>query len=86
MSKSMKGINAIEKVKLVEEYLSGKISRSAAIKKVGINESTFRLWIRLYRTSGTTALLPLKKNKYYSKELKIKVVKEYLSSNGVSIK
>jgi len=79
MSKSGKGINAVDKVKFVEQYLKGCISQSVAAKKIGVSQATFQVWIRLYNTGGPVALLPQKKNQRYSKELKINAVNEYLN-------
>lgn len=82
MSKSMKGIDAVEKVKFVERYLNGKVSINSAAKEIDIGTATFRMWIRLYETEGPTALLPQKGNQYYSKELKRKAVNDYLNGTG----
>lgn len=82
MSKSMKGIDAVTKVKLVERYLNGEVSIGSAAKEIGIETATFRMWIRLYETEGSTALLPQKGNQSYSKELKRKAVNDYLNETG----
>lgn len=82
MSKSMNGIDTIEKVKFVERYLNGEISVSSAAKEISIDRATFLMWIRLYETEGPTALLPQKGNQYYSKELKQDAVNDYLNGTG----
>lgn len=82
MSKSMKGIDAVKKVKLVEQYLNGEVSIGSAAKEIGIGTSTFRMWIRLYKTEGPTALLPQKRNQSYSIELKRKAVSDYRNGTG----
>lgn len=78
----MKGIDAVEKVKLVERYLNGEVSISSVAKDISLSSATFRMWIRLYETEGPTALLPQKENQYYSKELKWRAVNDYLNGTG----
>ena len=82
MSKSMKSISAVDKVRIVERYLKGEISQGRAAKEVGVRKATIARWIGLYKSEGPKALLPQKKNRNYSKELKLKAINEYLSDEG----
>jgi transposase-like protein len=82
MSKSKKGIPAEDKVRLVEKYLKGEISRAYAAKGASVEPGTITLWARLYMADGPTALMDQKQNKKYPTELKLKAVTEYLSGAG----
>ncbi len=82
MSRSMKGIPAEDKVRLVEKYLKGEISRAHAARVASVVPGTITLWARLYGADGPTALMDQKQNKKYSTELKLKAVTEYLSGAG----
>lgn len=82
MSKSKKGIPAEDKVRLVEKYLKGEISRAKAAKAASVEPGTITLWARLYMADGPTDLMDQKQNKKYSTELKLKAVTEYLSGTG----
>lgn len=82
MSRSMKGISAEDKLRLIEKYLKGEKSKSNTAKEASAHPSTIALWARLYVTDGPTALMAQKQNKKYSAELKLKVVTEYLSGAG----
>lgn len=67
-----------EKITAVEAYLRGELGSTEAIRKFGINMSTWRMWIRLYETRGAEGLIPSAKLRRYSAELKMQVVQEYL--------
>lgn len=78
MSRKSK-IDAVNKVKIVEQYLNGELSQKGAAKKCGVNKRSVQDWIRLYKTEGPEGLLSPKANKRYSKELKLQAVHAYLS-------
>ena len=82
MSRSKKGIPTEDKVRLVEKYLKGEISRAYAAKETNVEPSTITLWARLYMADGPTALMDQKQNIKYSTELKLKAVMEYLTGTG----
>ena len=80
---SRKGItDSLEKVKIVENILSGETGVSESSRLAGVSRSTIQQWQDLYLTEGPTALLKQKSNRVYAKELKLKVVIEYLSGQG----
>lgn len=68
-----------EKVRIVEDYLAGKIGFRSTCEKMRIGQTTLKLWIRLYKTRGVDGLTPTSKERKYSVELKETVVKEYLT-------
>ena len=80
---SRKGItDSLEKVKIVENILAGETGVSESSQLAGVSRSTIQRWQDLYLTEGPTALLKQKSNRVYSKEIKLKVVIEYLSGQG----
>lgn len=81
MSKDRK-IPGEEKVRLVREYLSGRISQKQATKETGISKASFQTWIRLYEVEGDAAFIPGKEKHVYSPETKLAAVKSYLAGEG----
>ena len=75
-------VNPEEKVRVVQDCLSGKKSHSQAGKETGVDESTVRLWIHRYLAEGEAAFLPADRNRVYSPELKQHAVEDYLSGKG----
>ena len=71
-------IGAEEKVKIIREYLSGKIGMCEAARRGGVNKTTMVQWVRNYKADGIDAFLP-HKNRVYSAEQKWQAVKDYLS-------
>lgn len=71
-----------EKIKLVEQYMSGAISQHEISRITGLDLSSIQGWICKYKAEGSVAFFPANKNRKYTPELKEKVVKEYLSGNG----
>ena len=71
-------IGAEEKVKIIREYLSGKIGMCEAARRGGVNKTTMVQRVRNYKADGIDAFLP-HKNRVYSAEQKRQAVKDYLS-------
>lgn len=71
-------IGAEEKVKIIREYLSGKMGMCEAARRGGVNKTTMVQWVRNYKADGIDAFLP-HKNRVYSAEQKWQAVKDYLS-------
>lgn len=71
-------IGAEEKVKIIREYLRGKIGMCEAARRGGVNKTTMVQWVRNYKADGIDAFLP-HKNRVYSAEQKWQAVKDYLS-------
>ncbi len=72
-------ISIEEKVKVIQEYLNGKVGYRDSVKRGGCNETTFRWWGRRYQTEGVDAFLPHERNRYYPPELKERAVGDYLA-------
>ncbi|EGO62967.1 hypothetical protein ALO_15407 [Acetonema longum DSM 6540] len=75
-------LSAEEKLRIVEEYLSGKMGQKEACKRGGIVWATLQRWVSRYRTEGPTGFLPQERNRRYSKETKHRAVLEYLAGKG----
>lgn len=77
---------AEEKVFLVEEYLSGRMTGREAARRAGVGKSTMQSWISRYRMEGIVALGQdgNQEKRRYDRETKRKVVEEYLSGRGSS--
>ena len=83
MSRKSK-IDPSEKAKIVEKILVGEIGVREAARSIGVEPATIRDWRNLYLSEGPTALMDQKRDRSYSKELKLKVVNEYLSGSTSS--
>jgi len=71
------------RLKAVEDYFNGVRSVSDIAKDLSIaSEQTIRNWIIMYRALGSSAFITRSSNQSYTKELKIKVVEEYLDGKG----
>ena len=81
MSRTAK-VEASKKLQIVEEYLSGKISRSEAGRKSGVDGATVGKWASRYKAEGAEGLIAAAKNKTYTKETKLFAVIDYLSGKG----
>ena len=84
MSRKSK-IDPALKVELVEKYLRDEIGIREAARQAGLScngTDAFRKWINIYRNEGPAGLLEQEHNKYYSQELKIAAVNDYLDGTG----
>ncbi len=81
MSRKAKIIPEV-KIKEVEDYLDGKTSVLDISRKLFVDKSTVRSWIRNYRAEGSGGLMNKSYNKSYSKEFKIQAVNDYLDGKG----
>ena len=70
-----------EKVKIIQDYLEGTISKSEAARRGGVARDTIEQWARNYESDGEYAFL-LHKNRVYSPEIKRQAVEDYLSGVG----
>lgn len=68
-----------EKIKVVEECLSGHDSICGLARKYGVSDTTIWNWVRLYKACGAEGLTPAAKMRKYSVEVKTCAVEEYLS-------
>ena len=71
-----------EKVKIVRRYLAGEVSMSGAAAEVSVAGKTIQQWAMQYELEGPGAFLPNRRNRVYSRELKLQAVQDYLSGKG----
>ena len=71
-----------EKIKAVSECLEGKISEYGCAKMCGVGVQTLRNWIRLYKFRGEQGLIPSRKTRKYSVELKVQAIQDYQGNKG----
>ena len=68
------------KMKLVKEYLEGKIGYRELAKKYNIpDKHTIRTWVNAYQSQGYDGLKASRKNNSYTLEFKLNVVNLYLT-------
>jgi transposase-like protein len=72
-------IETDEKIAVVEAYLQGELGRAEALKRCGICDKTFQLWVMRFKTQGREGLEVCQRARNYDPALKVKVVQEYLS-------
>lgn len=70
------------KIKIVEDYLDGRIRAASVNQEYDISTSTLRVWVNQYQTQGPQGLVPKLRITSYPAELKQQVVQEYLSGKG----
>lgn len=71
-----------EKIRIVNEYISGQISLRRGAEQAGVDVRTVSDWVHLYSIGGSEALRPPEHLTEYSPELKLNAVKDYLSGQG----
>lgn len=81
MSRKSK-IDPVLKIKAVEDILVGKKGVCEVARELRVDESTVRGWRLIYLSGGPTALANQSRNKVYSKEIKLKAVRDYLDHKG----
>lgn len=71
-----------QKVRVVEEYLAGKLSPSEFERKYGSVPRVLNDWVQLYEMRGIAGLTPATHLRKYSPETKRSAVTDYLNSAG----
>ncbi len=80
---SKKGqISIEEKVKVIEEYLDGKVGYMESVERGQCSKATFEWWVGQYQAEGIGAFLPQEQRRCYPPELKLKAVRDYLAGEG----
>ena len=80
MPRKMK-IEAGEIAELVRQHLAGEIGVNEAGRQAGVDKKTMRRWIARSESEGIDGLLPQRKNRVYSLELKLEAVRSYLAGD-----
>lgn len=71
-----------KKISAVESYLLGSKSTKVLSKELNVGTSTVGEWVRKYKAWGPSGLFPLSNPSRYTKEIKIKAVKEFIAEKG----
>ena len=87
---SREKVTVEERIEAAKACAEGRASQAEAARKLGVNRSSVKEWVRRYRAQGVSAFQKQEHNTVYSKELKAAAVKEYLSGKdsleGISAK
>ena len=70
------------RIKSARSVVEGEKSITEAAKELGVNSSSLRRWVYMYREHGANAFLDTGKNKVYSEEIRLKAVHAYLDGEG----
>lgn len=73
-----------EKVQAILDYKNGIRGKAQICNDLGLSKSgeVFYRWLRKYDKYGESAFYPKERNKSYSKELKEKIIQDYLDGRG----
>lgn len=71
-----------DKLRAMDDYLSGRRTLAQICFDLQINKSSFKSWIRKYKTNGAQGLHPLTDNTYYPETVKLQAVTDYLKGLG----
>lgn len=74
-----------QRVKACEDYLNGKGTYGSIGNELGTCKNTVGKWVYRYKSHGLNASVTNNINKSYTQEIKIQVVKEYLTGYGSNI-
>ena len=74
-----------EKEKAVIDYINGNRTRAQICKDLNISTRTIQDWAGIYNKHGIAGFQRKRKNSSYSKEFKLKIIKEYQNGDGSSI-
>ena len=77
-----KTITPEEKIQIAQDCIEGRISKTEAARRLGIDRTSIRSWIIKYEAEGSLGLTQAEKNRVYSEELKLQAVLEYLGGEG----
>lgn len=77
-----RNLSPIEKLRAINEVLSGKCSVAATASAYGVHPESLRQWLSKYEAKGDTAFSRTGHNEPYSAEFKQKVVAAYLAGEG----
>lgn len=72
----------LEKLKAIEDYLSGQITVSQIIREIKVDRRAFYTWLNKYKMHGPEGLNKVTQNKYYPEVLKLQAVRDYLDGNS----
>ena len=71
-----------QKIEIVRLYSEGKEGKCSLAKRFGINESTVREYIAIYKAQGMEGFINHGKNRVYSEEHKYQAIQAYMERKG----
>lgn len=80
---SREKVTVEERIEAAKACFEGKLSQSEAARRLGVDISSNRRWIKRFEYGGSLAFKQQEKNNVYSPEVKRQAVEEYL--NGKSL-
>ena len=81
MGKRQMKLTVEKRVQFVKQYLNGERGSARTAKEAGISSTTLKRWCAIYENEGPAGLIATRKNKGYSKELKLEAVLDYLNGS-----
>ena len=77
-----RNVSPQDKLRAINEYLTGKGSQESISKKYNVNHKTLSTWINNYKAFGGSAFIRTGHNQSYSSEFKKMVIQSYLLGEG----
>ena len=71
-----------ERIEAARTCADGRMSQAEAARRLGVDKSTVREWVRRYKAGGALAFKEQEHNTVYTEEMKVAAVREYLSGKG----
>ena len=79
---SKEKVTVEERIEAARTCADGRMSQAEAARRLGVDKSTVREWVRRYKTGGALAFKEQEHNTVYTEEMKVAAVREYLSGKG----
>lgn len=79
-------VTAEQKLRVVRDYLSGKITVRDAADRLNVGKAAIRDWVNHYKAEGENFFRPSGCNRVYTTELKEQAVQSYLNGEGSQVK
>ena len=71
-----------ERIEAAKACAEGQMGQAEAARRLGVDKSTVREWVRRYKAGGALAFKEQEHNTVYTEEMKVAAVREYLSGKG----
>ena len=75
-------VTAEERIEVAKACAEGRMSQAEAARKLGVDESRVREWVKRYKAQGELAFEKQEHNKVYPESLKLAAVRGYLTGGG----
>ena len=75
-------VTAEERIEAAKACIEGRMSQSAAARRLRVDETSVREWVKRYKAGGVLAFKEQEHNTVYTEELKVAAVREYLNGKG----